>query len=117
MQCLIINHSVPFNNYNAQEMLELALALATFEENIKLLFIGEAVLQLLKAQQPELLFRKDFIVTFKALPLYDIREIYLDAASLQQYQLEPQDLIINAKIINKAKIVKLIETANLVINI
>lgn len=97
-----------FNSYKAQEMLDLALALSTFEHTVQLLFIDSAVLQLLKNQQPNLNYRKDFITTFKALAMYDINDIYVDEASLAQFKLSKEDLIIDVTIVNKATVVKII---------
>lgn len=43
---LIIQKTGPFANYNAQEGIEFAMALASFEQNVTLLFIGDGCWQL-----------------------------------------------------------------------
>lgn len=117
MQCLLINQNTPLDNYNAQEMLDLALALSTFDQTVQLLFIDCAVLQLLKQQHPNIGYRKDFIATFKALPMYDINNIYVDKDSLTQYQLNKDDLIIDVIVVDKEKIIKLMETVDILLNV
>ena len=60
-------------------------------------FIDDGVLNLLDGQNPELLLQKDFIRTFKLLDLYDIEQRFVCADSLDQYNLNTEQLIISAE--------------------
>ena len=60
-------------------------------------FIDDGVLNLLDGQNPELLLQKDFIRTFKLLNLYDIEQRFVCADSLDQYNLQTEQLIISAE--------------------
>ena len=52
-------------------------------------------------QNPELLLQKDFIRTFKLLDLYDIEQRFVCADSLDQYNLQAEQLIISAEKIDR----------------
>ena len=117
MQYLLINQVSPLHHYKAQEILDLALALSTFDQIVHILFIDNALLQLLQHQQPTINYRKNFVKTFKALPMYDINNVYVDADSLTKLGLHQHDLIIEVNVVDKEKIVKLMNTVDIVLNI
>ncbi|MCE9678481.1 sulfurtransferase complex subunit TusC [Shewanella sp. AS1] len=78
---LIFRHA-PHGSAACREALDFALLSASFEQQISLLFVDEGVLNLLDAQLPELIGGRDFIKTLKALPLYEIDEVYACQDSL-----------------------------------
>lgn len=116
MHYLLIHQTTPLESYNAQETLDLALALSTFNHTVQLLFIDNGVLQLLK-QQPSICYRKDFVAVFKALSMYDIKNVYVDGSSLIQRGLTKNDLAIDVILVNKQQIITLMNTANIVLNV
>ena len=76
------------------------------EEEIGVFFIDDGVLNLLDGQNPELLLQKDFIRTFKLLDLYDIEQRFVCADSLDQYNLQEEQLIISAEKIDRTSLIK-----------
>ena len=114
MRYLIINQTSPFQNYVAQDALDLAIALSTFEQTVQLIFLGDGVLQLLKQQQANRLARKDFIKTFNALAMYDVTEVYVDATSMHNKMLSIDDLIMQVNIASTAQIAAFIAAADIV---
>ncbi|MGL5360212.1 MAG: sulfurtransferase complex subunit TusC [Shewanella sp.] len=83
----ILFRSAPHGTTKGREGLDLALLSASFEQEVSLLFVDEGVLHLVKEQQPELIGAKDYIATFKALPLYDIDTVLACKQSLTDYGL------------------------------
>ena len=65
-----------------------------------MVFVDEGVLHLIKNQQPELIGAKDYISTFKALPLYDIESVLVCKQSLTDYGLSHGLLSIPVTIVN-----------------
>ena len=63
------------------------------------------MLNLLDRQNPELLLQKDFIRTFKLLDLYDIEQRFVCADSLDQYNLQTEQLIISAEKIDRTSLI------------
>lgn len=61
-------------------------------------FIGDGVFQLLAGQQPAIVLARDYIATFKLLPLYDIDQRWLCAASASERGLnETTSLVIDVE--------------------
>jgi tRNA 2-thiouridine synthesizing protein C len=53
----------------------LALIFGAFEQQVTVFFIDDGVYQLIAGQQPQVIDRKDYLSTMKALQLYDIEHI------------------------------------------
>jgi tRNA 2-thiouridine synthesizing protein C len=51
------------------------LATSALTEEIGVFFVGDGVFQLLPGQQPQAVLARDYIATFKVLPLYDIETV------------------------------------------
>lgn len=83
-----------------QEGLDALLATSALTEDIGVFFIGDGVLQLLAGQQPQAILARDYIATFKVLPLYDIETFWVCAASLKSRGLDEQTpLVLDATIV------------------
>ncbi|MFV7772558.1 sulfurtransferase complex subunit TusC [Shewanella marisflavi] len=87
---LIFRHA-PHGSAKAREGLDFALLSASFEQEVSIIFADEGVLNLLPGQTPEVIGAKDFVAAFKALPLYDIEQVYACQQSLQDYSLTEED--------------------------
>ncbi|MDR9468516.1 sulfurtransferase complex subunit TusC [Marinospirillum sp.] len=92
---LVILTQPPLAGTAAKEGLDTALVSATFEQKTALAFLGEGVLQLVKGQQPDQLQLKGIQSMLKALPFYDLQAVYTDALALQQFGLNPDELLLN----------------------
>ena len=71
----IVNTQSSFNLPTPRESLDLALIFGAFEQQVTVFFINDGVYQLMGDQQPEIIERKDYLSTMKALQLYDIEHI------------------------------------------
>ena len=99
MKLAFLFRTAPHGNAISREGLDALLAATAFcdEEEIGIFFVDDGVLNLLDGQNPELLLQKDFIRTFKLLDLYDIEQRFVCADSLDQYNLQTEQLIISAE--------------------
>lgn len=75
-----------------QEMLDIILTTAAFDQEVSILLLDDGVFQLKTGQHPEQLGMKDTAAIFNALEIYDIKHIYAEAESLQERGLKPNDL-------------------------
>jgi tRNA 2-thiouridine synthesizing protein C len=75
-----------------QEMLDIILTTAVFDQQVSILLLDDGVFQLKQGQQPENLRMKDTAAIFKALAIYDVRDIYVEIESLQERGLTQGDL-------------------------
>lgn len=100
----IINTTAPYGSSNGQEALDLAMASASFGQDVSLFFIGDGVFQLIKQQAPEAIEHKNYSKTFAALEFYDIENIYVCTESLTARQLSADDLCIAVRLLNKTEV-------------
>ncbi|MBM7074520.1 sulfurtransferase complex subunit TusC [Shewanella sp. 202IG2-18] len=111
-QLTIIFRSSPAYNCKGREALDLAMLSASFDQHVKLIFLDEGVFNLLKGQSPELLGGKDYLSTLKALPLYDIDDVYVCEHSLSVNLLEKNELFIDCILVTQQRIRTLINEAD-----
>ena len=113
MKLAFLFRTAPHGNAISREGLDALLAATAFcdEEDIGVFFIDDGVLNLLDGQNPELLLQKDFIRTFKLLDLYDIEQRFVCADSLDQYNLNTEQLIISAEKINRTSLINKLSQA------
>ena len=108
MKLAFLFRTAPHGNAISREGLDALLAATAFcdEEEIGVFFIDDGVLNLRDGQNSELLLQKDFIRTFKLLDLYDIEQRFVCADSLDQYNLQTEQLIISAEKIDRTSLIK-----------
>ena len=113
MKLAFLFRTAPHGNAISREGLDALLAATAFcdEEEIGVFFIDDGVLKLLDGQNPELLLQKDFIRTFKLLDLYDIEQRFVCANSLDQYNLQAEQLIISAEKIDRTSLINKLSQA------
>ena len=113
MKLAFLFRTAPHGNAVSREGLDALLAATAFcdEEDIGVFFIDDGVLNLLDGQNPELLLQKDFIRTFKLLDLYDIEQRFVCADSLDQYNLQIEQLIISAEKIDRTSLINKLSQA------
>ena len=113
MNLAFLFRTAPHGNAISREGLDALLAATAFcdEEDIDVFFIDDGVLNLLDGQNPELLLQKDFIRTFKLLDLYDIEQRFVCADSLDQYNLNTEQLIISAEKIDRTSLINKLSQA------
>ena len=113
MKLAFLFRTAPHGNAISREGLDALLAATAFcdEEEIGVFFIDDGVLNLLDEQKPELLLQKDFIRTFKLLDLYDIEQRFVCADSLDQYNLQTEQLIISAEKIDRTSLINKLRQA------
>ena len=113
MKLAFLFRTAPHGNAISREGLDALLAATAFcdEEDIGVFFIDDGVLNLLDGQNPELLLQKDFIRTFKLLDLYDIEQRFVCDDSLDQYNLQTEQLIISAEKIDRTSLINKLSQA------
>ncbi|MBD9096864.1 MAG: sulfurtransferase complex subunit TusC [Haemophilus parainfluenzae] len=113
MKLAFLFRTAPHGNAISREGLDALLAATAFcdEEDIGVFFIDDGVLNLLDGQNPELLLQKDFIRTFKLLDLYDIEQRFVCTDSLDQYNLNTEQLIISAEKIDRTSLINKLSQA------
>lgn len=90
---MYLNRKAPYGTVYALESLEVVLIGAAFDQDVSLAFIDDGVYQLTKAQNTDGIGMKNFSPTYRALGDYDVNQIYVDSASLEERGLTLDDLL------------------------
>lgn len=88
---LIVQTKAPFGSSDIQESLDIVLAAGTFDQDVSLLIEDDACYQLLSAQQPEIINRKNTTKMLNALPIYGIDKILVCTESADLRNLPPNN--------------------------
>lgn len=79
-----IFNTAPYGDSSGREALDVVLSISSLKTRVSVFFIGDGVFQLIKQQNPTGLIRiKNYTLSFKLLPLYDI-DTWTCAESLSQ---------------------------------
>ncbi|GLP96129.1 sulfurtransferase complex subunit TusC [Paraferrimonas sedimenticola] len=111
----IVFKDASLGSSKGREALDLALLSASYEQQVSLLFVADGVYQLLQQQQPDLLESKNYISTFKALPIYDVEEVLVCEQSLLQRAIDVSELLIDVEVSKLERIQGLLKQADQVV--
>lgn len=106
---LIINRKAPYGTSAARDALDVALTISVFEQPLSLLFMDDAVLQLLPAQNPSGIGQKNLSANLAMLEMYDIDQLYVCRNALERRGLRPDDIELNIKLLNQSEVAALIK--------
>ncbi|WP_241646651.1 sulfurtransferase complex subunit TusC [Rosenbergiella metrosideri] len=84
--------TAPHGSSTGREGLDALLATAALSEELGVFFIGDGIFQLVGGQQPNIIYQRDYITTFKLLELYDIENVYACQQSLRMRGISEQDM-------------------------
>lgn len=113
---LIVNRKSPFGSAFAKESLDVGLIAAAFGQKLAILFMDDGVFQLLKNQDPSDINQKNTSQTLPLLEMYDVKDIYVEAASLKARNLTSEDLLIPVGILNADEVSELLELQDVLLN-
>ena len=113
---LFIMARPPFPMLHAQEMLDMILTAAAFDQTVRLLFIDRGTLLLRRDQKPAAIGAKDITRILDALAIYDVEDLYVESESLSINGLDPEDLCIATKLLRRIEVGDLLARHDVVIN-
>jgi len=107
---LLICRRAPYGNELARAALDVALAGGAFEQDIDVLFMDDAVWQLLPDQDAAKIGRRNIHRTLRSMPLYGIETFYVEDASLRARRLKPSRLEGNLELLDAAALPAFVES-------
>lgn len=114
---LIICRSAPYGSSAARDALDLALTCSVFEQPVSLLFLDDALFQLLPGQAPAAIEQKNLNAIQQSLPLYDIDRLYVGVGALSARGLNAEDLILPVTPIAETEISRLLADHTTVLSV
>jgi tRNA 2-thiouridine synthesizing protein C len=89
---LFVLRKSPHSGAYSQEMLDVIMTVAAFDQEVSVLLLDNAVFQIKKGQNPERSGLKVTAAIFKALPIYNVQTLYVEKESLLERGLDKDDL-------------------------
>lgn len=108
MKIAFLFRNPPHGSSLSREGLDALLAATAFydEQDIGVFFMDDGVLNLLKAQQTELILQKELSRPFKLLALYDIEQRFICQESLSQFGIPSSQLSLSAFTLPRAQFIE-----------
>lgn len=101
---LFVLRKPAYSGVYVQEMLDIILTTAAFEQSVSLLWLDDAVFQLKNAQQPEQFGIKNTAAMLQSLIFYDITDLYIEQESLQERGLTVENLFLPVNTIARTQV-------------
>jgi len=111
---LFILRKAAYSGTYAQEMLDIILTTAAFDQSVSILLLDDSIFQLKKHQYPEKHDMKDIATIFSALEIYDVKDIYIENESLKERGLSADDLCLPVKIIARKQLTTLMQQFDII---
>ncbi|CAA9890296.1 tRNA 2-thiouridine synthesizing protein C [Candidatus Methylobacter favarea] len=111
---LFVVHKPPYSGARVQEMLDIILTTAAFDQPVSLLLLDDAVFQLKKGQQPTSSGMKDTAAIFKTLEIVEVNDIYIETESLQERGLSPGNLCLPVHELSRKEVARLMKQYDIV---
>jgi len=107
--------NAPHGTIYTYEGLEMILIMATYDQDISVVFIGDGVYSLKKGQETSSIGIKGFARTFSALDGYDVEKLYVDQLSLEERGLTKDDLVVDVEVLSSENIGMLMKEQDVII--
>lgn len=112
-----ISRSAPYGSNRANLCLDMALASAVFEQDVRYVFLGDGIYQLLKGQDGAAIKSKTLGNALETLALYGIENVYADKQSLKERGIDEGELLPDIQLIDSSALVKIIKGSDTVFNL
>jgi len=113
---LFVMQTAAYNNLKVQEVLDVVLITAAFDQKVSLLLLDDAVFHLKKNQQANVVGAKDISAIYRSLELYDIDMIYVERESLEVRGLLLGDLLIPVIPLKRSELAAVSATFDFILN-
>ncbi|MDO6563089.1 sulfurtransferase complex subunit TusC [Amphritea sp. 1_MG-2023] len=113
---LIINRKAPYGSSAARDALDVALTFSVFEQPLSLLFMDDAVLQLLPNHQANTIGQKNLSANLAMLEMYDIDQLYVCRQALSERGIRPDQISLNITLLDTHAIAALIKQQDQVLS-
>ena len=113
---LYVNRRAPHGSIYALESLEVVLVGAAFDQDVSVVFMDDGVYQLKKGQDTSDLGVKNFSPAYRALEMYDVEKLYVEASSLSLRGLTEDDLLVPVEVLDSQALGQLMAEQDVVLS-
>ena len=111
----VLMRKAPYGSVYTAEGLRTIMGIAVFEMDVRLVFIDDGVLSLVKGQDPAGLDMKPLGVAFPGLADMGVTEFYVHDGSLAERGLTPDDLVVPVHVVSAEQIAGILQDAGKVL--
>jgi len=111
---MVLMRRAPYGTFYTFEGLQTMLVMGAYELNISLAFADDGVYAVTDGQDPSALEMKPLARTFRALPDFDIDQIYVHKDSLEERGLTLDDLVIEPEVLTSEELAQIIANQDVV---
>ena len=111
----VVMRKAPYGSVYTAEGLRTLMGIGVFEMDIRLVFLDDGVYALAKGQNPAKLDMKPLGDAFPGLSEFGVTHFYVHDASLAERGLTPDDLVVQAEVVDGASIAEILEQAGKVL--
>lgn len=112
---LFVLRRAPYCGSHVQEVLDMILTTAAFDQHVSLLFADDGVLQLRRGQNPTLMGLKETGEIFAVLEMYEVKALYVEIEALEARGLKVEDLILPVRAIFRSEVNRLLRQQDVLI--
>lgn len=112
---LFVMQTSAYSGLRVQEVLDVVLITAAFDQKVSLLLLDDAVFHLKINQHGEALGSKDISAIYRSLELYDIENIYVEQDSLVQRGISQEDLLLPITLLTRSEIATIFKAFDFVL--
>lgn len=114
-QVAILMRKAPYGTVYTAEGLRTLMGIGVFEMDISVLYVDDGVYALLKGQDPQALDMKPLGDAFPSLADFGVTKFYVHDASLAERGLTRADLVLDAEIVDGARIAEIMSVCGKVV--
>jgi tRNA 2-thiouridine synthesizing protein C len=114
---MFVNRRGPYGTIYALEGLELVLITGAFDQDVSVVFMEDALFQIVKGQDTKAINMKNFSPTFRALEGYDIEKLYVEKESADARGLTEDDFVVPVQILSADEISALMAEQDVVVSV
>jgi tRNA 2-thiouridine synthesizing protein C len=111
----VVMRKAPYGSVYTAEGYRTIVGIAVFELDISILFVDDGVYALVRGQDPSKLDMKPLGEGFPALTEFGVTNFFVHDESLTERGLTAKDLVVDAQIVDSARIAQILETAGKVL--
>ncbi len=114
-QVAVLMRKAPYGSVYTAEGFRSMMGIGVFEMDISAIFVDDGVYALVKGQDPAGLDMKALGDGFSMLPDFGVTKFYVHDQSLNERGLAADDLVIDAEIIDAARVARLLKSCGAVL--
>ncbi len=114
-KALVLMRRAPYGTFYTFEGLQTILIMAAYELNISVAFADDGVYAITDGQDPSALEMKPLARTFRALPDFDIEQIYVHKDSLEARGLTTDDLVLDPDVLTSEQLAQVLAEQDVVL--